>query len=364
MARSACRRSVAGRRACCRLHRRRPRAARRSPHRPPRSHPERAHDGGDQRAHPQRAAPARRRRGVLQEAGRGADARCTSRSWMAREGADGIFALAELSFFHAEARAQGPERGLDPVRSLSRLGGLCLRVSLSGTGAPTSRIRFDPRVRVAADLYNRGLAQDLPPGRREFDLRSARRQLRVPPSAFLDVYFDAASSSAPASAELTEFVPGVGARGQGLPTRYRSPGIGAPLAASTEPVASAKSHDDFVQPWSKVPVTALLRMDDVRAAAPTGPGGGGDTRVPRLRRPRPSTSAGRQVPLETETSAALAYTFARVTVVLATRARRLPQHAGASSRHPGSSLTALSPRAASRSFSSTVPPRAPAAGRR
>lgn len=111
------------------------------------------------------------------------------------------------------------------------------------------------------------------------------------------------------SRRLTTFVPVAELEVEGLATRYRSSGLGAPLAASTEPIDPTKGYDDFVEPWAKVPVTALLRMEDVQAQLATGRVAGwlslelavGDRRV---------EIDGERIPLETETTAALAYTLA------------------------------------------------------
>jgi hypothetical protein len=54
---------------------------------------------------------------------------------------------------------------------------------------------------------------------------------------------------------------------RGLRNRYRTPGIGAALAASLEPLEStAGKLSSRIPPRLKIPVTAFLRLDDPRAA--------------------------------------------------------------------------------------------------
>ena len=57
-----------------------------------------------------------------------------------REGPDAVFALAELSFFHAERGHKRPSRALATDRALSGVGGLRLRLPLSRSAAPRCRI--------------------------------------------------------------------------------------------------------------------------------------------------------------------------------------------------------------------------------
>ena len=46
---------------------------------------------------------------------------------------------------------------------------------------------------------------------------------------------------------------------RGLANRYRHPGIGAPLAAATEPIVVERGMQ--VAPRMKLPMTAVLRLD-------------------------------------------------------------------------------------------------------
>jgi hypothetical protein len=75
------------------------------------------------------------------------------------------------------------------------------------------------------------------------------------PFGVLDVQFDEADLTW-GNRRLKDFVPVAELEVIGLRNRYRSHGIGAPLAAATERTAAS---DDFVGPFVQVPLTAVLR---------------------------------------------------------------------------------------------------------
>ena len=66
------------------------------------------------------------------------------------------------------------------------------------------------------------------------------------------------------------FVPVAELEVRGLRERYRRTGIGAPLAASTAAFTPDAKLRDFVGRGTKVPVTALLRLDDPRRSLAAG----------------------------------------------------------------------------------------------
>src|SRR6185436_11791542 len=91
--------------------------------------------------------------------------------------------------------------------------------------------------------------------------------------------------------------------------RYRQAGLGAPLAAELEPTATGVAADRarrHIPPRTKVPVTAVVRFDDVGRGVATGQLRG---RIELYAADRGETIniEGRTVPLELEPSAALAY---------------------------------------------------------
>ena len=92
---------------------------------------------------------------------------------------------------------------------------------------------------------------------------------------------------------------------RGLRNRYRQRGIGAPLAASVS--KGEERVDRWIAPHVKVPVTALLRFDDPRRGMSDGALHGTIQLFDAGEQAPPSRSATSRVPLESETTAALAY---------------------------------------------------------
>ncbi|HEY8515566.1 MAG TPA: alpha/beta hydrolase [Candidatus Binatia bacterium] len=207
-----------------------------------------------------------------------------------------VYALAELSFAYAD-------RKNDPAyhRAAAVYAWLFLFPREDEPLQP-----LDARIRVAADMYNRGLVRGFAYGRRgNFVPQSGSYPV---PFGTLDVYFDE-SELIWGSRKLTDFVPVADLEVKGLATRYRWTGIGAPLAASTEPLYG-KSFDDHVEPWVKVPVTAVLRLgDDVGPQLEAGRVAGWLTLEEPVQQ-RDVEIDGQRVPLESETTASLAYMLA------------------------------------------------------
>src|SRR5690606_23352208 len=207
-----------------------------------------------------------------------------------------VYALAELSFAYAD-------RKNDPAyhRAAAVYAWLFLFPREDEPLQP-----LDARIRVAADMYNRGLVRGFAYGRRgNFVPQSGSYAV---PFGTLDVYFDE-SELIWGSRKLTDFVPVADLEVKGLATRYRWTGIGAPLAASTEPLYG-KSFDDHVEPWVKVPVTAVLRLgDDVGPQLEAGRVAGWLTLEEPVQQ-RDVEIDGQRVPLESETTASLAYMLA------------------------------------------------------
>jgi pimeloyl-ACP methyl ester carboxylesterase len=156
--------------------------------------------------------------------------------------------------------------------------------------------RFDPRMRLATELYNRGVTHGLDKVG-QVDLDGGTFPL---PFGTLDVSV-APDSLVWSGHRLYDFYPLVDIEVTGFPTYYRWPGLGAPLAAKVEPT---ENDVDLLAPRARVPVTAVLRPQDlrrglrdgtVRATIATYPGYGDTTiKVDSL-----------QVPLEAEPTAAL-----------------------------------------------------------
>lgn len=207
---------------------------------------------------------------------------------------DRLFALAELSFLAAEAAGRRDHALAAAVYAFA---------FLFGEGdAPVHP--FDPRLQIARGVYNRGLTLGLADARREqVSIESARHAL---PFGALDVQLD------PADLEwfgwrFERFWSAADFRVRGLRNRYREPGVGAPLSASlTRPEGvEVPPGAAFLPPRLRVPVTAFLRLDDVRGQLARG------HLVGRLElhpedRSRELVVDGQAVPRELEKSSSLA----------------------------------------------------------
>jgi pimeloyl-ACP methyl ester carboxylesterase len=206
--------------------------------------------------------------------------------------ANEVFALAEMSFLYAE------EHGKRPYYLASAL--YAYAFLFPGTaGQPPDP--YDPRLRLASDLYNRGLTSGLATDDGEsIAIQSASYPL---PFGQLDISFDTRELEW-GGRQLTGFFPVAEVEIHGLGNRYRQSGIGAPLAAGTSQGQLTKGFQ--VGPRVKTPVTALLRVDDSWRQL-------GNGRVSGKLELYPSSDTGavlidhRQVPLEVEYTSTLAY---------------------------------------------------------
>jgi hypothetical protein len=216
---------------------------------------------------------------------------------------DLLFALAELSYLHGQAAKQ-------PAYSLAAA--VYAYAFLFPEGVGVAPGRFDPRLRIAAGLYNWALAAGF---------ASKDRVEVVPqggtfalPFGQLAVAFDPTALRA-GDRELYRFIPVSELEVHGLAMRYRWPGLGAPLAASTRPLASAPPGRDMVAPRLQVPVTALLRIPAARRALVQGEPLAGTLELHLAWDKESVAIAGEQVPLENEPTAALALTVTDVPVM-------------------------------------------------
>ena len=209
-----------------------------------------------------------------------------------------LFALAELSFAHADATRKRDYYLQAAVTAWAFL-------FPGGNGEPPDE--FDPRLRIAADLYNRGLTQALASADGSVvDLRSGLYPLPFGQQVAIHLEPDALRW---ADRELVEFVPVAELRVRGLRARHRRPGIGAPLAARAIATDLGAKKQDFLGPDARTPVTALLRIDDARRQL-TKPVIHGSLAVYGSDR-RSVEIDGREVRLEVEPSASLAWTLSQ-----------------------------------------------------
>jgi pimeloyl-ACP methyl ester carboxylesterase len=175
-----------------------------------------------------------------------------------RGGADETFALAELSFIHAEKTGK---------RSFYLASSVYAWAFLFPGGKDELPSPFDPRFRLASDLYNRGLTSGfkLEDGSKVL-LSSGTFEL---PFGKLEVEFDQTTLQWHGR-ELVDFAPVAELEVRGLRNRYRQSGIGAPLAASTVLPDSGNKPEELVATKIRVPVTLVLRLGDVRSQLAEG----------------------------------------------------------------------------------------------
>src|SRR5215813_2150398 len=191
-----------------------------------------------------------------------------------------LFALAELSFLHAEQHKQ--HRAVQRQQCHTQKGAVCPpepsrmekekdRAYYLAAAVYAYAFLFpddpqnapldpaDPRLRLAYDLYNYGLAEGLASDdHTEVSLVSGRRLL---PFGVLEIESAAAAFSW-AGYPLEHFVPTANLEVRGLRNRYRQAGIGAPLAASLAGTETALSTGSNRIPLRlKVPVTTFLRLE-------------------------------------------------------------------------------------------------------
>lgn len=163
---------------------------------------------------------------------------------------------------------------------------------------------FDPRFRQASDLYNFALTAAMtqePGGVAVF--RSGRYAL---PFGVLDISVDEDTFSS-GGRSLTSFRPTIDLEVKGLNNQFRTPGIGAPMAASAAPPRTPVQGIQ-IAPRLRIPTTAVLTIPDPRRQLATGTLHG--TLAIHTIFSSPTISlAGLTVPLETHPSAARAYSL-------------------------------------------------------
>jgi pimeloyl-ACP methyl ester carboxylesterase len=208
-----------------------------------------------------------------------------------------LFVLSELSFYHA-VKSQKREYFLASA--------VYAYAFIVGGGKDDERIDpLDPRLRLAANLYNLGLAQGLAgdeeatvvlePGPRS--LPFGKLEMSVDEKSFLWSGY-----------RMARFISLGEYKVRGFLNRYRQDGVGAPLAAELAPVGEgpeAEAARKRIPPRLKVPVTALLLFDDVLTGIATGTLRGRLT--VHAADEATTVDLGRKVPLELEPTAALAY---------------------------------------------------------
>ena len=213
-----------------------------------------------------------------------------------------LFALAELSFLHAERSKKSSYHLAAAIYAFAFL-------FPEGPAVPPDP--FDSRLRVATDVYNRGITAAFKSADGfHVELRSGTYAL---PFGEIRIAFDETGLRW-AGRRLTDLAPVAELRIRGLKTRYLQPGIGAPLAATPVSVSGDAYADGLLAGDTKVPVTAFLRLERPRLQLT------GNKLEGTLEAYTPRTAfasaentvivGDRRVPLEVETTATLAYALA------------------------------------------------------
>jgi len=207
-----------------------------------------------------------------------------------------LFAAAEASFLHAE------RTGKRPYFLAAALYAWAYLFPEDPSEAPSP---FDPRFRLAANLYNRGLTSALEAREsRQVVLSGGTLDL---PFGQLEVAFDQTQLTWQ-DRRMTAFAPIAEFRVFGLQAHYREPGIGAPLAASLAGLSDEGRPGDLLRAELTLPVTALLRSPRSRTALAWPPFESTlEVHVPDIT--EAVEIAGRRVPLETEPTAVLAFSL-------------------------------------------------------
>jgi pimeloyl-ACP methyl ester carboxylesterase len=164
---------------------------------------------------------------------------------------------------------------------------------------------YDGLIRTALDLYNRGITEGLavPDRDEETVLDLSPREIALPFGKL--VLTGTAQEFRYGGYRLKHPVALRDVEIRGLRNRYRRAGIGAALGAQVEAIPGSEA-DQWIPPNAKVPVTALLRFEDVGASLNRAVVNGSLELYDADDSPSVEVES-RAVPLESEPSANLAY---------------------------------------------------------
>lgn len=209
-----------------------------------------------------------------------------------RGGSDELATLAEMAFLYAEKSRRQPYFLAAAIYAYA---------FMFPDDKHESPSPYDPRLRLAADLYNLGIVKGFASAEgATIEIRDGNYAL---PFGSVSVTTDP-SALEWHNRRIVALTPVDELKIRGLTNRYHHAGIGAALAASTEPIVAERGMQ--VAPRMKLPVTALLRLDAPRQQLAR--------RQLRAQIDLYHTSdvatvsiAGRRVPLTTDETAVLAY---------------------------------------------------------
>ncbi len=171
---------------------------------------------------------------------------------LAKNDEDRLFALAELCFVHAAHSGE---------RSYYLASAVYAYAFLFPESFGASPNAADTRFRTALDLYNRGIAEGFAaPDGGTVLFKAGRYRLS----------FGSLSVELPerellwGGYRMTDFVAAADYAIRGLRNRYRRAGIGAAVSATLVPTQITQSARSRISSQTKVAITAVLRMEDVR----------------------------------------------------------------------------------------------------
>lgn len=208
------------------------------------------------------------------------------------------FALAELSFLYARKTNQS---------SYYRAAALYAYVYLFPGDSSRLPDQLDPRVRIAADLYNRSLTSGF---------ISKDRSVMNLESGTYPLPFGTLQAELPENhlrwenRQLTNFIPVAELEVRGLQNRYRQAGIGVPLAADQIPLGQ---EEGLQISKGKMPVTAFMRLPHLLGQLKKG-AIQGDWELYNAYDQKTVTIQERVVPLEIEFTSSLAASLAEAPV--------------------------------------------------
>jgi hypothetical protein len=241
---------------------------------------------------------------------------------------DRLFALSEYSYLHGgaldrtckrsrmepkrrrtyRARNAPPPPECERARSYYVAASIYAFAFLFPEDAVQRPSPFDPRLRVAVDIYNLAMTSAISP-----------QQARVTTGEFLFSFHLGTLGLVLDPEEirvgdrrLESLVPAAQLAVRGLRNRYRHPGIGAPFVATAvhEEGTSVPLRSARVPNRVTVPITVLVRYENVADGLRTG-SMRGRFEVYTETEASEVEIAGQRVPLEYETSSALAYGLGR-----------------------------------------------------
>ena len=163
---------------------------------------------------------------------------------------DEVITLAEMAYLYAEKTHQRPYFLAAAIYSYAFL------FPEKGLEPPSP---YDPRLRLAADLYSLSIIHGFAStDGTTVEFKNGNYQL---PFGWVDVAVNPSGFEAN-NRRVVALTPVEEVAVRGLANRYRHPGIGAPLAAATQPIVAERGMQ--VAPRMKLPMTAVLRLDRPR----------------------------------------------------------------------------------------------------